>query len=343
MSQSHLETESWKLGIKLQFLISWSKQQGFSHTLTTSEVCENFIKPATQDSQLSFCEQLLLSEDTAGFVGTPSAFISHAWRYCFLEVLEALTSYFASEEDVVIWFDLFCNNQHKAPSLEFEWWCNTFKNAIQSFGRTVMVLAPWNDPLPLQRGWCIWELYCTIEGKCKFDVAMSPASTEQFIADVDADPVHVIDKMLATIDTSRSECYKAEDRERIHDAIRRTVGFDELNRRIFEIMRGWVISKYEERYKALEGFCVPMNNLALLYKNQGDYEKAQPLFEECLKIRKDVLGDKNLETLSSMNNLAGLYDLQGEYKRALPLYEESLRMTKAQLGREPCFYISVHE
>ncbi len=149
MSQLHEGSESWKLGIKLQFLISWSKQQGITPNLTTSEVCENFIKPETQASQLSYCEQLLLSEDTAKFVGCPSAFISHAWGYHFLAVLEALISYFASEEDVVIWFDLFCNNQHKAPSLEFEWWCSTFKNAIRSFGCTVMVLAPWNDPLPL--------------------------------------------------------------------------------------------------------------------------------------------------------------------------------------------------
>ncbi len=220
-------------GIKLQFLISWSKD--FPPTLKTREVCENFIKPATQARQLSYCEHLLLSEDTAEFVGCPSAFISHAWDYHFVEVLEALTSYFADEEDVIIWFDVFSNNQHKTASLDFEWWCETFKNAVQSFGRTVMVLAPWNDPLPLQRGWCIWELYCTIEGKrsdenCKFDVAISAASVEQFIADVDADPSNVIDKMLTTIDTSKSRCSQVEDQERIHEAIRRSIGFNELNK-----------------------------------------------------------------------------------------------------------------
>ncbi len=95
---------------------------------------------------LSYCEQLLLSRDKAEFVGYP-------------------TAYFASEEDVIIWFDIFSNNQHITASLEFEWWSETFKNAIRSFGPTVMVLAPWNDPLPLLRGWCIWELYCTIEGE----------------------------------------------------------------------------------------------------------------------------------------------------------------------------------
>jgi hypothetical protein len=278
---SHSQTESWKLGVKLQFLISWSKKQNFTSSLTTREVCQNFIKPSTQATQLSYCEQLLLSEDTAVFVGYPTAFISHAWDHRFLEVLEALTSYFADEEDVIIWFDIFSNNQHKTASLEFEWWCETFKNAILSFGRTVMVLAPWNDPLPLRRAWCIWELYCTIlgkrlDGKCKFDVALSSASIEQFIADVDADPIHIINKMLATIDTSRSECFKSDDRERIHYAVRQTVGFNELNQAVFEIMRVWMISRYEANYKALErssssSALASMNNLACLYYSQGDY------------------------------------------------------------------------
>ncbi len=55
-------------------------------------------------------------------------------------VLQALTSYFASEEDVVIWFDIFCNNQHKTLDLNFDWWCVTFKDAILSFGRTRMAI-----------------------------------------------------------------------------------------------------------------------------------------------------------------------------------------------------------
>ncbi len=311
MNQSQEESESWKYGIKLQFLLDWSKQQSFTPTITTREVCENFIKPATQATQLSYCEQLLLSADTAEFVGFPTAFISHAWDDHFPEVLEALYSYFTAEPDVVIWFDIFCNNQHKTASFQFGWWCDGFKNAIHSFGRTVMVLAPWNDP--------------------------SPASIEQFIADVDADPGSVLYKMLATIDTSKSECYKEDDKQRIHDAIRRTVGFNELNKEIFQVMRGWVTSKYEERYKTIEApgdhaTLSAMNNLAILYDNQGEYEKALPLYEECLRQNTVTFGQQHPVTLHSMNNLACLYDDQGQFTKALPLYKKCFRMRKDVLG-----------
>jgi hypothetical protein len=72
-------------------------------------------------------------------VNAATVFISHAWKYTFLDVIDALVNHFQSTPDIIIWFDLFSNNQHKAIDLDFHWWCNTFKSAIQAFGHTVMV------------------------------------------------------------------------------------------------------------------------------------------------------------------------------------------------------------
>ena len=63
-----------------------------------------------------------------------------------------------------------------------------------------------------------------------------------------------------------------------------------------------------------------INNLAALYRSQGKYDKAEPLYVECLAKRKEILGDDHPDTLSSMNNLAGLYRSQGKYDKAEPLY-----------------------
>ncbi len=223
--------------------------------------------------------------------------------------------------------------------VEFEWWCETFKDATHSFGRTVMMLAPWNDPFPLLRGWCIWELYCTILGKrgIKFDVAMSAGSAEQFIVDVNADPKNVMNKMLATIDTSKSECFKTEDKERIHEAIRRTVGFDELNKEIFEVMRGWMISKYEARYKQLIGRCDEftfMHNLSILCMNQGEIGKAVTLSKEYLMMMKASFGLNDHGTLNCMNNLARFYKSQGKNEKALPISEGCYSRMKVLLGED---------
>jgi hypothetical protein len=87
----------------------------------------------------------------------------------FLEVIDALRSHFIKEPSIIIWFDMFSNNQHEAPSLNFEWWSTTFKSAICSFGRTVMVLKPWDRPITLSRAWCLFEIFCTVQTGAKFE------------------------------------------------------------------------------------------------------------------------------------------------------------------------------
>ena len=62
-----------------------------------------------------------------------------------------------------------------------------------------------------------------------------------------------------------------------------------------------------------------LNNLALLYKSQGEYEKAEPLYVEALEMYKKLLGEEHPSVATSINNLAGLYDAQGKYEKGLLL------------------------
>jgi hypothetical protein len=75
----------------------------------------------------------------------------------FLNVVDAIEQHFKNETDIVIWFDLFSNNQHGLNDPPpFEWWCHTFLHAIKNIGRTVMILDPWDAPVALTRAWCLW-------------------------------------------------------------------------------------------------------------------------------------------------------------------------------------------
>ena len=77
-----------------------------------------------------------------------------------------------------------------------------------------MVMAPWENPIPLTRGWCLFELYCTIITKSKFEVAMDKTHLDKFFEDMRISVDEAVEKMLATIDVEKSECFKVEDRER---------------------------------------------------------------------------------------------------------------------------------
>jgi CHAT domain-containing protein/Tfp pilus assembly protein PilF len=75
-----------------------------------------------------------------------------------------------------------------------------------------------------------------------------------------------------------------------------------------------------------------LNNLAELYKNAGDYEKAEPLYQRSLAIRERVFGPDHPDVAQSLNNLAGLYDNSGDYKKAEPLYQRSLAIQEKVYG-----------
>ena len=75
-----------------------------------------------------------------------------------------------------------------------------------------------------------------------------------------------------------------------------------------------------------------MNNLAILYRDQGRNDEAEPLQVRTLQIQKRVLGEEHQETLRSMINVAILYWRQGRYDDAEPLYLKTLEIQKRVLG-----------
>jgi hypothetical protein len=163
-----------KDGVKLSVFIDFINNYGgrkYFRGLTTTDVCNIILKPSTEIDKLSYCELLRNRKDCG--VGKAEVFVSHAWKYEFLDVVSALEFHFKDAPDIFIWFDLFSNNQHLAGNLPFEWWTNTFKSAIKDFGRTVMVLSPWSDPIPFTRAWCLFEIYSTVITESTFEVAMS--------------------------------------------------------------------------------------------------------------------------------------------------------------------------
>ncbi len=76
------------------------------------------------------------------------------------------------------------------------------------------------------------------------------------------------------------------------------------------------------------------NNLAGLYRSQGRYGEAEPLFRRALATFERVLGAEHSDTLASLNNLAVLYESQGRYGEAEPLHRCALAARERVLGAE---------
>jgi tetratricopeptide (TPR) repeat protein len=333
-----------KSGIKLSYL---AKCFSVVPEMTTQQVCDKLMKPLTNDHKCSFCEYVSKTDPSA--VGLAKVFISHSWSGRFLDLIEALQEQFKDERDVLIWLDVVSLNQHEKIKMKVDWLTGTLRNWIKEFNRTVMVLAPWSDPVPLTRGWCIWEIYCSIDTGADFRVAMSQECESQFIRDLKQGPDLVINQMLGTINSEKSKCFDDDDKDAIHEAVRVSVGFTAINDLIFERMRSWIVEKAEnyvrsvqQRKTFVDFAAIDVSDddevlesqkiLGLLYENQGKYERAESIFKECLDKWSNKYGPHSEHVLSIMHDLARCHEKQGQYAASEKLFSECLESGKKVYG-----------
>jgi hypothetical protein len=95
----------------------------------------------------------------------------------------------------------------------------------------VMVMLPWNDPITLQRAWCVFEAYACLQTQSRFEVALNESESQSFVESIISD-FGTLNKMLATINSAKSKATYDIDRDMIHDAISELVGFTKLVRTI---------------------------------------------------------------------------------------------------------------
>jgi hypothetical protein len=79
----------------------------------------------------------------------------------------------------------------------------------------------------------------THEGEGRFALVMIAKEKDLFLKSIEKDHGQYYD-MLGRINAEASECSRAEDRESIHEGIRRSVGFAKLSRMVFGIMERWI-------------------------------------------------------------------------------------------------------
>jgi hypothetical protein len=276
----------------------------------------------------SFLQKLAADPETAHFVGAPSVFLSHAWSYRFRNVIAAVRSHVRALPEGApppfFWFDVFSIDEHATQALTQEWWSTTFQDAIRSIGRTLMVLSPWDNPLPLTRAWCLWEMYCTVSTGSEFSVCLGAAEEAALEAALLRDPGALLDA-FATIDVRDAQAANPEDKEMVMGAISRLPGGpSELNSVAMGQMRDWVRLKVRAMVSARregggsgglvreQGALGEVQQLARLLAGMGEVAEARRLYEEVIAGETEQLGASHTGTLTTKCNLAGLLGDMGE-------------------------------
>ena len=120
---------------------------------TTADILP-VVKRITKEGNgkgLSYCQLLRLQAtgSSSDQVGAATVFISHAWKYIFYEFLLALEARFKGRAGMFLWIDNFSHNQHE--DLTSDDWITKFEQHIVRINRTVMILFPWENPIPFTR------------------------------------------------------------------------------------------------------------------------------------------------------------------------------------------------
>jgi tetratricopeptide (TPR) repeat protein len=147
----------------------------------------------------------------------------------------------------------------------------------------------------------------------------SPEQLEASLAEAiqqwgaDSSKTEVLYSQLGTLYAKRVESAKSTDRQK-----ELTLAQEYLEKAIV----------LQTKFQKLEALATSLNNLAVLYDNQGKYSEAEPLYLDALEMRKRLFTGDHPDVATSLNNLAGLYYNQGKYSEAEPLYLDALEMIK---------------
>ena len=137
---------------------------------TTTQVQVCIIQPATKSLPVpgSYATTVLKGQCDAStgrsYVGAPTDFVSHAWRYNFKDLVSALLTEAKIRdkqraqrglppiaEQRYYWNDIFVEDQTGTKIRPEGYFFDAFRSAVSAIGRTVLVLQPLREAIPLTR------------------------------------------------------------------------------------------------------------------------------------------------------------------------------------------------
>jgi len=273
--------------------------------------------------------------------GRANVFISHAYDYSFIKVVDAVRAWEARQPagsgPFFYYFDLLVVNQHgQGAVVPFEVLRDEFGGGVRGIGRTLLFL-DWHAPIALQRAWCVFEIFTSLDVAAEFQVIMAPADEASFEAALVDDCASLVQK-TCLIDAEAAAAREPCDLANIQAVIRgREGGFLAVNQLIVGALKEWMVAtgtRALERITDLDERATGslVLNLACLLQDQGRLAEAGPYFEFALEGRRRLLGPQHLATLACADALAMLLLDQGRLSEAEVMFAASLENFRAVRG-----------
>ena len=336
-------------GVQLSFVADFIEECGGRDALDsmmTEVVCDMYVKRATAPFHASYVDVLRAIQHPAVARNVPQVYVVHSWKHIFLDVVDALQFHFRADPHVVVWFDVFCVNQHDPVfqgALHPLWLPESLKDGIRDIGRTVIALGSLDTLHPLKRTWCLYEMQCALMDKeARFEVAMSPPHLAKFIDEASRDDRTVLDKLWATLDVGKSQTTRPDDKVHLLAAIGDVLARQKTRSTVYDRLCAWMIAAMKTALQE-ETDVVNMVNLmhavAQVASERGSVDEAEDWYKKSMDVKRTYIGEDHASVLNGLNGLASLYLNTGKFADAAVVYDECLEKRLGVLGdRHPGTY-----
>ncbi|KAL1496380.1 hypothetical protein AB1Y20_016335 [Prymnesium parvum] len=315
--------------------------------LTVADAITSLVLPLTLSPRCSLAHALsrrkATDESGAPLTAAATVFFVYSDKMLLADLLEAVEAYAAEQEElggVYVWLSLFCSNFHRAAELPLLWHLSTFKAGLKAIGATCMLAAPWDEPLPLKRSWCLLAMQLSLSVGNKVSFALTAKEGAALDEALLADMENVLKKLEAGGASGWRKA--AETSVEAHKALvdqaiaRHEGGWDELFSKLLELLHRWVLSRAKELLQGLDDAARKsssmVDHIAKLLQDFGQFEEAEPLCREVVEARKERLGANHADTIEAVNNHAMLLHQLGKLEDAEPLSKAKLDSCRRTLG-----------
>ena len=319
---------------------------------STYDFCEEYVKPITAQFQCSLLNLLNVVIPTTGTIKHLSViskhatiFVSHAWSYQNSRLLSCLVQLDEADKEF-FWIDTLTVRQHEVasrPRRGFSSWCDTFQKSVELIGRTVLVLQPYSNPVPLKRSWCLFEIFCSHNAKKKvqFDIVLDQQEKKAFNAAILNHDFDMLD-WVANIDLATSRATDEQDQKNILARVNSTTGgVQRLNEIVTEMLRDWLANAGRELVattatdndgRVSNDSAIATLEVADMLQTQGKLSEAEALCRRLLNQKRAQLGDLHIHTLAVMLHLVDILNRQGKFSEAESMCRTGVAGLEVLLG-----------
>jgi hypothetical protein len=106
---------------------------------------------------------------------------------------------------------------------------SSLKKSISTPGKMISVLHPWDDPIPLKRAWCLFELFCAVEMKVEVFFCFSEMALSELQDKIASGKGNKNVEVVQKVDAELANATVATDRDMILSQITKSIGIQQFN------------------------------------------------------------------------------------------------------------------